>query len=617
VREPTPELLWPRPQHAVETADGIHLREGFRLVTEARPGEPVLSALRDELAPAGLALGEHGAGRPLAFVLEDGSRDAYRLTVGPAGATIRAASEVGLAHGTATLIQWLRLHRFAGKRRLGGLEVEDRPDYPNRGVMLDISRNRVPTMAALFRTVDFLAALKINQIQLYTEHTFAYRDHARVWDGFDPMTGDQIRELDAYCRARHIELIANQNSFGHFHRWLTHAPYRALAEVPEGVSHAFSPEPEPFSLCPTDPGSLDLLLALYDELLPNFTSNTVNVGMDETFDLGMGRSADAVAEHGKTEVYLAFLKKVHAALAERGKRMMFWGDIIIQRPELIEQLPEDAIPLEWGYEADHPFDAHDEAFRSCGLDFYVCPGTSGWQSITGRGKNALGNLASAARSGKTKGAIGYMITDWGDWGHLQPPPVAMMGILIGAGYAWNADVADALTEPDIPVLLNLWGFDDPDGVYGETVWALSNLYLYQTDMPANGTCLFYLLRFAEETMGHERLRGLRGNCLAETRAALHRIEAGFRPTKTIWRDELYWAMSLLHWLIDLGEAWLSAGDDVPLIAIDRARRQELSAALDPIIAAHESLWVRHCRPGGLHESKGRLTRMQDLLLRWG
>ena len=54
--------------------------------------------------------------------------------------------------------------------------------------MLDISRDKVPTMPTLFALVDRLAEWKINQLQLYIEHTFAYRGHEEVWRNADPMT---------------------------------------------------------------------------------------------------------------------------------------------------------------------------------------------------------------------------------------------------------------------------------------------------------------------------------------------------------------------------------------------------------------------------------------------
>ncbi len=131
-------------------------------------------------------------------------------------------------------------------------EIEDAPDFEARGVMLDISRDKVPTMATLFELVDRLAALKINQLQLYTEHTFAYRGHEEVWRDASPMTPEEIRELDVYCLERCVELVPNQNSFGHLERWLALPRYAPLAELPQGGA----PLPwggiheRPTSLCP-------------------------------------------------------------------------------------------------------------------------------------------------------------------------------------------------------------------------------------------------------------------------------------------------------------------------------------------------------------------------------
>ncbi|GAH23368.1 unnamed protein product, partial [marine sediment metagenome] len=102
------------------------------------------------------------------------------------------------------------------------LEIKDFPDFPHRGVMLDISRNKVPKMETLYALIDLLSKLKINQFQLYTEHTFAYQGHEQVWKDASPLTGEEVLALDDFCRKRFIELVPNQNSFGHLHRWLKH-----------------------------------------------------------------------------------------------------------------------------------------------------------------------------------------------------------------------------------------------------------------------------------------------------------------------------------------------------------------------------------------------------------
>ena len=59
-------------------------------------------------------------------------------------------------------------------------------------------------------------------------------------------------------------------------------------------------------------------------------------------------------------------------------------------------LPDDLIVLELGYDADHPCDDHCRKYAAAGVPFYVCPGTSTWNTVTGRTSNAVANLRSAA-----------------------------------------------------------------------------------------------------------------------------------------------------------------------------------------------------------------------------
>ena len=288
------------------------------------------------------------------------------------------------------------------------------------GYMLDVSRYRVPTMETMKRQVDILAGLGYNHLQLYTEHTFAYKGHESVWREASPFTPDEIRELDLYCAERGIELVPNQNSFGHLEKWLCHPDYNHLAEAPQGGVHWGKSQIEAFpsSLCPTDPESIEFISGLYDQLLPCFRSRYLNVGGDETRELlengevRIGRSAAAIREKGPHRVYLEFINKLHGLVSERKHTMMFWGDIILQKPELVEELPKDIIALDWGYEANHPFDRETAALKAAGVKFAVCPGTSTWGSILGRTDVMIANIDSAVENGEKNGAMGAILTDW-------------------------------------------------------------------------------------------------------------------------------------------------------------------------------------------------------------
>src|SRR5437660_1419197 len=87
----------------------------------------------------------------------------YALLIHPGEISITGRDAAGLFYGRQTLVQLRRQFRES----LPCLRIEDWPDFANRGVMIDISRDKVPTMPTLFALVDSLAELKMNQLQLY------------------------------------------------------------------------------------------------------------------------------------------------------------------------------------------------------------------------------------------------------------------------------------------------------------------------------------------------------------------------------------------------------------------------------------------------------------------
>jgi hypothetical protein len=484
----------------------------------------------------------------------------------------------------------------------------DWPDFAARGMMLDISRDKVPRMETVRELIDMLAGWKINQIQLYTEHTFAYHNHPEVWATASPFTGEEILELDAFCHERFVELVPNQNSFGHMQRWLTLPRYAPLAEIQGEFMTPWGPMEGPFSLNPTDEGSIALVRDLYDELLPHFRSRMFNVGCDETFDLGQGRSKAACAERGIGRVYLEFLRRIGAEVQARGHTMQFWGDIIMEHPSLIDELPKDSIALEWGYEADHPFAEHCPRFEASGIPFYVCPGTSAWCSIAGRTENALGNLLSAAENGRKHGAIGYLMTDWGDNGHWQVLPVSYLGFAAGAAYAWACDANKAR---DIAVAVSRHAFKDPTGAMGKVAYDLGNVYQVGNLAVPNGSLLFWVLQLPFEKF--ERfLQRVPDRPLPNFAEALPAIDAALLPLREARMEredaalivrEIELTARLLRHACKRGQLALDDG------AIDASTvANDLKQEMRQIIHEYSEIWLDRNRLGGLRDSVARFEK---------
>ncbi len=519
----------------------------------------------------------------------------YRLEITPQGISLRGHDAAGVFYGVCTLNQLLAQ---VSEGALACLVVEDWPDFPARGVMLDISRSKVPQMKTLYDLVDRLAAWKINQLQLYTEHTFAYRNHPEAWEGASPMTGEEILALDAYCTERFIELVPNQNSFGHLTRWLKLPRYAGLAEVTGKFISPWGEMQGPFGLSPANPGSLELVRSLYDELLPHFSSRMFNVGCDETIDLGAGQSKQWCAERGVNRVYLDFLLKIYQDVSRRGFKMQFWGDIIVQAPELVPELPADSIALEWGYDADHPFDEHGRLFATSGIPFYVCPGTSSWNSIAGRTDNAIANLLSAAENGLKHGAIGYLNTDWGDNGHWQPLPVSYLGFAVGAAYSWNLENNRHL---DVPEALSRFAFDDPAGVMGRLAYDLGNVYLAPGITLPNTSALFGVMqRSLAEIAAYP---GVSAAPFQHSLEVVEQISTRLGQDQSrcedagLVREEFALAVHMLRHACRRG-----------LLALETDARQKASLSdqlgrdLDQLMAEYKATWLERNRPGGLQES---------------
>ena len=385
------------------------------------------STVRDALARAGAIwqLTAHGGAGPEigATVAVDPARvtgeQGYRLIVGPERIDITGHDEAGAFYGAMTLRQ---IARQARDGVLPCLWIADHPDLAHRGLMLDISRDRVPTMENLFGLVDLLSEWKVNQLQLYTEHTFAYRNHRDVWADWSPMTGEQVLELDACCRERYVELVPNQNTFGHLARWMVHPRYRPLCEDDDPA--VFYPHRGLYgTLCPTDPGSIALVDELLEELLPHFTSRQAHIGCDEA-RIGLVRSRRIVEERGAGAVYLDYVRQVHDLVRRRGLTTQLWGDVLISHPELAAELPDGAIPVMENYSADAPFDTYAETCVRAGLPFYLSPGINCWSTIIGNTATALANIRRAGDSAVRHGAAGLLNTHWGDNGHWQHLPVA-------------------------------------------------------------------------------------------------------------------------------------------------------------------------------------------------
>jgi hypothetical protein len=521
----------------------------------------------------------------------------YHLDVGEEVVRVTAADEAGVRHARATLAQLRHPANDAGAPgTVPACHIEDWPDFAVRGVMIDVARDRVPTLDTLTALVDRLAGWKVNQLQLYMEHTFAYRGHEEVWRDADPYSAEDLRSLETHCRSRGVELVANQNTLGHFERWLRHERYRPLAIAPDGFDWVFGIRRPPMTLDPAKPGAFELVSDLLDQLVGVVTSGRVHVGLDEPWELTSERRGE----------WADWLRRLRALAVLADKEVLVWGDVLAVHPDLLAALPPEVTVCEWGYEDNHPFDERAARLAASGVPFWVCPGTSSWLSISGRLDNMIGNVRGAAAAGRAHGATGLLVTDWGDMGHHQQPPASDPGFAVSAALGWCAEAHADLEPEAIAALLDVHRYDDPSGETGRAVVRLGQVHRMVAPRPPNMSALVLHLLLPQWPVGQALTGGLNPTDLDRVEALLDDTDDAVRRARpgvidgALVADEIHATAGLLR--LACRDARLRLAGDGTLAAVSEADRGRLARALDDVIDEHRRLWTRRYRPGGLSDS---------------
>lgn len=359
-------------------------------------------------------------------------------------------------------VQTLRQIFMQSKQKIPCLKISDFADFSMRGFYHDVTRGKVPTLKTLKELVDKLAFYKLNQLQLYIEHTFAFSKIPELWFDKDPLTADEILELDQYCKLNHVELIPSLATFGHLYELLRIKRFEHLNELDikaSEIPYCFHDRMMHYTVDVSQDESFELVRSMIEEYLPLFSSKYFNICGDETVDLGKGKNKQKADTLTSGRLYVDFLNKLISVVKENGKTAMFWGDIVTHWPNLFQEIPKDTIFLNWDY-SPNVLDTVTKQFSQAGVSQVVCPGTLGWSRFANNINDASMNISKMVAHGKKYNAIGVLTTDWGDCGHVNFLSSSIHGLALGAALSWNADSFSDFHEFDTTLSQIEWG--DPE-----------------------------------------------------------------------------------------------------------------------------------------------------------
>lgn len=595
-------ILLPRPKEMQTTQESFRITPETRIVLtpDARPETLCAKQLQSDLTRfAGLTLpilcGVPREG-DIVLAANPGSGEGYSLTITHCSVQVKAPGGTpGLFYGVQTLRQIVR--QSGGM--LPGLCIADEPVFPHRGFYHDATRGRTPTLSWLRQMADEACFYKLNQLQLYVEHTYLFRDLTELWSAGEPLTAEEIMELDDYCAQRHIELVPSLSSFGHLFELLNTKSWCRLCELPRaGSMDSTMPyRMAHHTLNISDPDALPLVESMLREYMHLFRCRRFNLCADETFDLGRGRGKQAMEAVGEGAYYIGFVEKLCRIISESGRQPMFWGDIVVMHPEALERLPQGSVCLNWGYSPQVTEDA-SRALADAGAQQYVCPGVSGWNRIMNRIPDSYRNIVRMAAYGRKYGAVGLLNTDWGDYGHINDPRFSLPGMIIGAHFSWS--------EQELP----------PDRLYeeisrtayldrsGQTVGLLAQL------QGLDVCSWWHLVQYREHVLG----RADEGHGDVLKALDLSHVEEANRKVDTIAAALTASAQHMDSSAAGILQCWLNACEGIMVWNLVGAAVQ--NGSRDAGLARRLECWLRQYEQQWLQISKpSELWRIREMV-RW-
>jgi hexosaminidase len=278
-----------------------------------------------------------------------GEDESYQLDISPAGARLSAPLVPGILRGLETFAQLVRPGPDGFEAP--ALHIEDRPRFPWRGLMLDVSRHWMP-LAVVERNLDAMAAVKLNVFHWHLSDDQGFRVESKRYprlaqDGSDGnfYTQAEVREVVAYARDRGIRVVPEFDMPGHTTSWFAGYPELASAPGPYSIERkwgVFDP-----IIDPAREETYVFLDNFLGEMAALFPDPYFHIGGDEVLDTQWKQSASiqafARAHRLATgaELEAWFTRRVEKILRKHGKTMVGWDEI------LSPSLPPETVIQSW------------------------------------------------------------------------------------------------------------------------------------------------------------------------------------------------------------------------------------------------------------------------------
>lgn len=297
--------------------------------------------------------------------------------------------------------------------------------YNYFGALVSCTGNAIPKIERLKELVDLLQKMDYNYLELGMENLFEVDGEPEIGYLNGVYTKAEIKDLEMYALARGITIAPCIQTLGYMDTVLSRPAYAHLEDI-NGI------------LMVDEPETYELIEKLIKTMREYFSTDVINLGMDEAHLVGLGRYLDKNGYVDRKELLIRHLHKVVNIATKYGFKPHVWSDLFIKLehdgdyyPEnptiskkMLESVPENLEICYWDY-GEHElkeeifanlFKAHNEFNR----EVWYAGGAWCWGGFAPFNHFSLLSMEMAIRQAKAHNVKNIMVTLWSSDGGECP-----------------------------------------------------------------------------------------------------------------------------------------------------------------------------------------------------
>lgn len=351
---------------------------------------------------------------------------------------IRYSTRIQFFRALGLFAEQLRSDEFSGG---GSFNIEEKPYFITVGVMVDASRNAVPSVKSIKRLLVNMALMGLNLLMLYTEDTYEIKDLPYFGYMRGRYTFEELKECDDYADVFGIEMVPCIQTLAHLSQVLKWNEFSELRDTADIV-------------LADDDRTYEFIGNMIESASAPFRSRRIHLGMDEAHFMGLGRYLDRNGYCNRFQLMNRHLKRVVGITERLGLKPMIWSDMFftlgsrkkdyfdpdsVIPGEIAEAMPGNVQQVYWDYyhnDTEH-YSIMINKHREIGIEPLFAGGIWSFAGVAVNYAKTLAASNAALSACRRDGVREVFATIWNDDGAETNLFASLLGIQLFAENSYS------------------------------------------------------------------------------------------------------------------------------------------------------------------------------------